>query len=223
MASRPGAFDHVADDVGWKSHATHEAFPGVHNLVFLVRVGKTGDSVLRCHAAFSVSYAEGVLSASRFSAARNANYRVMRCQCVTVAAREGVAAGRPSSLGWPSSGCLRRERTNSPSPQKTSNSQPGCAVVIAPPLEGERTIVRARSVTTARSSSSRSLSTTTYAVRRWWRAELVDLFAQCRDLVAGFVEGLQCLNEPQIGVGTLIPARGELDLGARISKLVMGR
>src|SRR6267142_286287 len=80
MASRPGAFDHVADDVGWKSHATHEAFPGVHNLVFLVRVGKTGDSVLRCHAAFSVSYAEGVLPASRFSAARNANYRVMTCQ-----------------------------------------------------------------------------------------------------------------------------------------------
>ena len=52
-----------------------------------------------------------------------------------------------------------------------------------------------------------------YAVRRRWRAELVDLFAQCRDLVAGFVEGLQCLDEPQIGVGTLIPARGELDLG----------
>src|SRR5262245_26976118 len=81
MATRPGAFDHSADRVGWKFRATHEPFPGVHDLVFLVRVGKTGDSVLHCHAAFSVSYAEGVLPASHFIAARNPNDRVMRCQC----------------------------------------------------------------------------------------------------------------------------------------------
>src|SRR5215470_6092736 len=61
VAPHPGAFDHGADCVGWKSDATHEALPGVHDLAFLERVWKTGDSLLRSHPTLSISYGEWVV------------------------------------------------------------------------------------------------------------------------------------------------------------------
>src|SRR4029450_5286606 len=61
VAPRPGAFDHGSDCVGWKSYATHELLPGVHDLALLERVWKIRGSLLRSHPTLSVSYAEWVV------------------------------------------------------------------------------------------------------------------------------------------------------------------
>src|SRR2546425_5080122 len=80
MAPRPGVFDHGANCVGWKSHATHEALPGVHDLALLERVWKTRGSLLRSHP-LGLLRRMGLTRARRYCSEVNLTTRSGECQC----------------------------------------------------------------------------------------------------------------------------------------------
>src|SRR4030095_12182753 len=112
MATHPGAFDHGADGVGWKSHATHEALPGVHDLALLERVWKTRGSVLRGHPTLSVSYAEEVVREPGVIERDKVRTRPIICECPCRISPASTLPSSPRAAARYALGVTPMERRN---------------------------------------------------------------------------------------------------------------